>query len=100
MDDGVRVIVWHRADDEEALRTAYTDSRRDVAGTAGLRGMAMLRQVGQPGQYALAMDWENLAAFERWADSAQHRQYRSPLRGFQDRSRPGGHYEVYEVAIA
>jgi heme-degrading monooxygenase HmoA len=100
MDEGARVLVWHRADDEEALRTAYRDSRQDLAGTAGLRGMALLRQVGQPGQYALAMDWASLSDFERWADSAQHQQYRSPLRRFQDRSRPGGHYEVYEVATA
>jgi hypothetical protein len=97
MPSGVHVLVWHRADGGDALRQAFRASEELLAGTPGLLGMSLSRCVARPDRYVLTMTWEELAAFERWEGEAGHRGYGSPLRPFQDRQRPGGHYEVMET---
>ncbi|MFJ9584823.1 antibiotic biosynthesis monooxygenase family protein [Streptomyces acidicola] len=91
------VHVWHRADDPEALLRAYETSHRDLAGTPGLTSLELLCSVSVPGRFLLVMSWTDLAAYQAWERGPAHRGHVSPMRPFQDRERPGGHYEVYET---
>ncbi|MFF9343702.1 antibiotic biosynthesis monooxygenase family protein [Streptomyces sp. NPDC014773] len=99
----LHVHVRHRTPDADALRAAYAVSRRDLAGTPGLTGLALLRQTAAPDAWLLVMSWTGRAAYEAWESGPDHKAYRSPMRPFQDRAHPDGHYTVYEgrsVAVA
>lgn len=100
MPEGATVIVWHRADDDARIRSAYRGCEEFLAATPGLRRTSLLRRVGRSGEYLLVMEWESRAAFMRWERSPQHRERPSPLRPFQDRDRPEGHYQVCDVVDA
>ncbi|MFD0775170.1 antibiotic biosynthesis monooxygenase family protein [Streptomonospora algeriensis] len=101
MDSRARVLVWHRGDDPEALVRAYTEAAPDLAEVEGLERTELLFGVAGAGfgtgPVVLEMHFTDIEAFRRWERSPQHRQKTSPMRRFQDRSRPGGHYEIYEV---
>ncbi|MFB7282579.1 antibiotic biosynthesis monooxygenase family protein [Streptomyces hydrogenans] len=90
------IHVRHRTADADALRAAYAVSRRDLAGTPGLTGLSLLRQTTAPDAWVLVMSWTGRAAYEAWESGPDHKAYRSPMRAFQDRAHPDGHYTVYE----
>ncbi|MFJ6410465.1 antibiotic biosynthesis monooxygenase family protein [Streptomyces hydrogenans] len=90
------IHVRHRTADADALRAAYAVSRRDLAGTPGLTGLSLLRQTAAPDAWVLVMSWTGRAAYEAWESGPDHKAYRSPMRAFQDRAHPDGHYTVYE----
>ncbi|MEU8883434.1 antibiotic biosynthesis monooxygenase family protein [Streptomyces hydrogenans] len=92
----LQVHVRHRTADADALRAAYAVSRRDLAGTPGLTGLSLLRQTAAPDAWVLVMSWTDRAAYEAWESGPDHKAYRSPMRAFQDRAHPDGHYTVFE----
>jgi heme-degrading monooxygenase HmoA len=94
-----RVIVWHRAPDHDVagLELAYHAISEQLDGTPGLLGNELLRSVRRPGYFAVLSEWVSLAAFQDWERGPGHRKDTSPLRPYQEKDRPGGHYEIYEV---
>jgi heme-degrading monooxygenase HmoA len=95
-----RVIVWHRATDDgvAGLERAYHAISEQLDGTPGLLSNELLRAVRKPGYFAVLSEWTSLAAFQEWEQGPGHRKDTSPLRSYQEKDRPGGHYEIYEVA--
>ncbi|MEV5708027.1 antibiotic biosynthesis monooxygenase family protein [Actinoallomurus sp. NPDC052274] len=98
-DDPVRVVVHYRnpASPERAVQTAYQAARDMLRGTPGLVRHELLRSTAGDDVFALLMEWEDTAAYEAWEREMRRQGHPSPLRPYQDRSRPGGHYEVYTV---
>ncbi|MFJ5225028.1 antibiotic biosynthesis monooxygenase family protein [Streptomyces sp. NPDC088400] len=96
-----RVLLWHRAPagDPGAVERAYEQISRNLSGTPGLRGNELLRSAGDPGSLVVMSEWESLAAFRAWEETARHRPSTSPLRPYQDRGRDR-FFEVYEVVAA
>ena len=96
-----RVLIWHRApvDDPDAVRRAYEQISSRLAGTPGLLGNELLRGVDDPGRLVVMSEWESLAAFKAWEQTAEHRPSTSALRPYQDRDRDR-FFEVYEVTAA
>ncbi|MDW4905901.1 antibiotic biosynthesis monooxygenase [Streptomyces sp. ADMS] len=96
-----RVLIWHRApvDDPGAVARAYELISRELAGTPGLLGNELLRAAEDPGRLVVMSEWESLAAFKSWEETASHRPSTSPLRPYQDRDRER-FFEVYEVTAA
>jgi heme-degrading monooxygenase HmoA len=97
-----RVIVWHRVPSggPAELEAAYHAISEELACTPGLLGNELLRSVHEPDRFAVLSEWESLGAFRTWEQGPLHRSYTSPLRPYQDRRRPGGHYEILEVMAA
>ncbi|WP_083951740.1 antibiotic biosynthesis monooxygenase family protein [Actinomadura rubrobrunea] len=95
----VRVVVHYRDPDgpTETLAAAYRRAARDLAGTPGLLGHELLGAIDGDGRFALLMAWRDLASYRAWERRLRAAGHPSPLRKFQDRTRPGGHYEVYVV---
>ncbi|MFI8089641.1 antibiotic biosynthesis monooxygenase family protein [Streptomyces sp. NPDC086080] len=95
----VRVLLYLRADDADvpAVTEAYHRISKDLAGTPGLRGNELLREVTDPGAFAVLSEWENLAAFTSWESGSAHRGTTSPLRRYQDSERPSP-FALFEVA--
>ncbi|WP_406728641.1 antibiotic biosynthesis monooxygenase family protein [Streptomyces sp. GD-15H] len=96
----LHVHVRHRTTDADTLYAAYTRARRDLAGVPGLTGLELLHDTADPDAWLLVMRWSGRAAYETWESSPAHRGYRSPMRPFQDRTHPDGHYTVYEDRAA
>ena len=97
-----RVIVWHQAPDGDTaeLERAYHAISEQLDGTPGLVANELLRSVRKPGYFAVLSEWASLADFQAWEQGPEHRKDTSPLRPYQEKDRPGGHYEIYEVAAA
>jgi heme-degrading monooxygenase HmoA len=93
------VLVHHRAPagDPDRLVAAFTEAMGTLQGTAGFLGARLLRRADDPLAVTLVLDWQSAATFRRWQRGPAHLEVPSPLRPYQDRSRPGGHYEVHEV---
>jgi heme-degrading monooxygenase HmoA len=68
-----------------------------IAGTDGLVRHELLRAVGATDHFVLLMEWRDLASYHRWERRLRAEGHPSALRPFQDRARPGGHYEVYRL---
>lgn len=98
MSGTVRVVVHHRASEEEwtSVREAYDTISAHLEGTPGLLGNELLRSSTEPRSFAVLSRWKDLEAFTEWERGADHRGTTSPLRRFQDRDRTP-HFEVYEV---
>ncbi|MEV4875829.1 antibiotic biosynthesis monooxygenase family protein [Streptomyces cyaneofuscatus] len=95
----VRVLLHLRAaeGDVPAVADAYHRISKDLAGTPGLLGNELLREVTDPGAFAVLSEWESLAAFQGWEAGSAHRGTTSPLREFQDRERPSP-FALFEVS--
>jgi heme-degrading monooxygenase HmoA len=92
----IRVLVYHHAEDPEAVRRAYHEVSSALAGVPGMLGNELLESVaGHPGFVVLSR-WRDLQAFLAWEQSAEHRQSTAPLRRFQDRGMAVP-YAVYQV---
>lgn len=95
----VRVMLYLRASEDRApaVAEAYHRISADLAGTPGLLGNELLREVSDPGAFAVLSDWESLPAFQAWESGSAHRGTTSPLREYQDsaRARP---FALFEVA--
>lgn len=96
-----RVLLFCRAPDgdPEAVAAAYHEISRALAGTEGLLGNELLRDVMSEGGFVVLSEWRSLAAFREWESGAAHRGTTSPLRPYQDASR-GTPFGLYEVAAA
>ncbi|SCF79699.1 antibiotic biosynthesis monooxygenase [Streptomyces sp. Ncost-T10-10d] len=97
----VRVLLYLRAveADVPAVEDAYHRISKDLAGTPGLLGNELLREVTDPEAFAVLSEWESLTAFQDWESGSAHRGTTSPLRQFQDgeRQRP---FALFEVSAA
>ncbi|MFA1538383.1 antibiotic biosynthesis monooxygenase family protein [Actinomadura monticuli] len=95
----VRVVVHYRdpRGPTGAVTDAYRQAGRQLRGTPGLIGHELLEVQERDGRYALVMAWRDLASYRDWERSLRAAGHPSPLRPYQDRTRPAGHYEVYEV---
>ena len=82
-----------------AVEEAYHRISRILAGTPGLLGNQLLREVDGDGGFVVLSRWESLAAFRDWESGAGHRDATAPLRPYQDRRR-GRPFGVYEVVAA
>ncbi|WP_214410599.1 antibiotic biosynthesis monooxygenase family protein [Sphaerisporangium fuscum] len=92
----VLVLVHYRGP-AEAVRDGYARTAVQMAATPGLLGVELLHGEadGDGERWVLAMRWSDAAAFEAWERELRRQGHPSPLRPFQDRDRPGGHYEVF-----
>lgn len=99
MNPEVRVLLFAAESeaDEGAVADAYHQISRRLAGTAGLRRNALLRQADAPRRYVVLSEWDSMDAFRRWETGAQHREATAPLRPYQDRGMGAG-FGVYTVA--
>ncbi|OLT21352.1 hypothetical protein BJF79_46805 [Actinomadura sp. CNU-125] len=83
-----------------AVPAAYEEARETLAGTAGLLADELLGSVTDARRFVLVMEWEGRRQYAAWEREHRARGHRSPLRPFQDRERPGGHYEVFAETAA
>ncbi|MGX4692070.1 antibiotic biosynthesis monooxygenase family protein [Streptomyces sp. JNUCC 63] len=97
----VRILLYLRAADADvsAVAEAYHRISKDLAGTPGLLGNELLREVTDPGAYAVLSEWESIAAFRNWEAGSSHRGTTSPLRPYQDGERPSP-FALFEVTAA
>ncbi|MBO2445563.1 antibiotic biosynthesis monooxygenase [Actinomadura barringtoniae] len=91
------VFVHHRVAPEQAdlLRGAYEKAAERLAGTAGLLGTELLVSPDDRSRYVLLMHWDGRRPFREWAKRERELGYPSAMRKFQDRERPGGHFDVF-----
>lgn len=94
---GLYVFVHHRVAPRQAdlLLEAYEQSVGRLAGTPGLLGTELLVSPADRSRYLLLMCWAGRKAFQAWERREREAGHPSALRPFQDRGRPGGHYEIY-----
>jgi heme-degrading monooxygenase HmoA len=92
----VQVVVYHLADDPEAVLAAYHQSSARMAGTPGLLANELQQGVADERSFAVVSRWAGWADFASWEASAGHRDQTAPLRAFRDhtRQRP---FEVFRV---
>ncbi|MFD5589668.1 MULTISPECIES: antibiotic biosynthesis monooxygenase family protein [unclassified Streptomyces] len=98
----VRVLVYQAAADEaqlDAVRAAYHQVSRRLAGVPGMLGNELLRNPLDPTALAVMSRWESLDAFRAWEEGAGHRQDTAPLRPYRD-TRTASPFAVYEVDAA
>jgi heme-degrading monooxygenase HmoA len=96
-----RVLLYCRAPggDPAPIEEAYHAISADLNGTTGLLHNELLRDVLEPDAFIVLSEWASLAAFHAWESGPDHRDTTSPLRGYQDRSRPRP-FGLYEVTAA
>ena len=94
---GLYVLVHHRADPRQTdlLLDAYDQAVKRLTGTAGLLGTQLLVSEDDPSRYVLLMRWDGGETFRTWERRERELGHPSAMRQFQDRARPGGHYEIY-----
>lgn len=100
----VRVLLYLRAEpdgdgDSSGVTDAYHRISKDLAGTPGLVGNELLRELSDPGAFAVLSEWESVSAFQTWESGSAHRGTTSPLRPYQDRRRPSP-FALYRVDAA
>ena len=96
---GARVLVFYRAPDDDPLvvERIYSEVSGLMAGTPGLLGNQLMKDVTDPGGYVVASDWVDMAAFGAWDVSRGHRKT-SPLDPYQDAdSSKRKLFGIYEV---
>jgi heme-degrading monooxygenase HmoA len=99
----IMVIVYYRkpeATPPAIFEQAYRRASATLHGTTGLISTEFLRSAAGHATFALLLKWEDIGAFHAWEREMRAQGHPSPLRRYQDRSRPGGHYEIYAVADA
>lgn len=92
----VEVVLYHLTERRTDIVAAYHEASRRMAGTPGLLGNQLMRQVGRPDSYVVVSRWESWESFEKWEAGAEHKDQTAPLREYRDteRERP---FEIYEV---
>ncbi|WP_406861078.1 antibiotic biosynthesis monooxygenase [Streptomyces sp. HUAS MG47] len=97
----VRIMLHLRPAPGEAgaVEKAYHRISEDLAGTPGLLGNELLRELTDDGAYAVLSEWESMAAFREWEAGSAHRGTTSPLRPYQDTERPSP-FALFEVRAA
>lgn len=92
----VRVLLFLRAPGAEQVAVGYHRISTELAGTPGLLGNELLRDVHQPERFIVISEWSSHAAFLEWESGAAHRGVTAPLREFQDPavSPPFGVFEI------
>lgn len=96
---GVRVMLHLRCEeaDESGVARAYHEISESLAGTPGLLHNELLRDLTDPGAMAVLSEWRSLDAFRAWEEGNSHRGTTTPLRAYQDRSRPRP-FSLYEIS--
>lgn len=96
---GARILVFYRspADDPTAVERVYHQVSGHMAGTEGMLGNQLMKDITDPGSYVIASDWVDMAAFSVWDKSVDHRRT-TPLDPYQD-SDPSRrkHFGIFEV---
>ncbi|MEU0396590.1 antibiotic biosynthesis monooxygenase family protein [Streptomyces sp. NPDC006208] len=98
----VRVLVHQAAHDDEqlaAVRAAYHEVSKRLAGVPGMLGNELLRSPHDPTALVVVSRWSDLAAFRRWEEGAGHREDTAPLRPYRD-TRLAVPFGIYEVEAA
>jgi heme-degrading monooxygenase HmoA len=97
----IRVFVHHRAaDSAEPIHAAYLQAATDLAGTPGYLGDELLSPRTDTNRRTLLMRWDGSESYEAWERAHRASGHPSPLRSYQDRELPGGHYETFVVVAA
>jgi heme-degrading monooxygenase HmoA len=78
---------------------AFDAIARALAGTPGLLGSELLQASIDVGSVVVMSEWESMAAFKTWEQSATHKATTAPLRPYQDHGRDRL-FEVYLVAAS
>ena len=84
----VRVLLYHRTDDEGGIEAAYHKVSDELAGVPGLLGNELLRSVHEPGAFLVLSTWRDRAAFDSWEQGAGHKASTAPLRPYRDVANP------------
>ncbi|SFQ64853.1 Heme-degrading monooxygenase HmoA [Amycolatopsis arida] len=92
----IRVLLFHRAADRDAIAAAYHQVSEDLAGTPGLVSNEFLGSVHDSTEFLVMSEWTDQAAFDRWEQGASHKDSTAALRPFQD-SRREPSFGVYRV---
>lgn len=94
---GIYVFVHHRVGAGQAgrLQAAYEQAAERLLGTTGLLGTELLAPADDPSRRVLLMHWDGKESFRAWERAERSRGHPSAMRPYQDRDRPGGHYEIY-----
>lgn len=79
----VRVVLYHRTDDAEALTAAYHATSTAMVGVPGLLGNELLRSLTEPAEYVVTSTWAGFAAFAAWEEGPEHKAQTEPLRPFR-----------------
>ncbi|MFJ9584815.1 antibiotic biosynthesis monooxygenase family protein [Streptomyces acidicola] len=92
----VRVLVYHQADDVDAIEDAYHDVSREMKEVPGLLGNELLHSLPASTGFVVMSRWADEEAFRTWERGAGHQDSTAPLRPFRDpRMRvPFGIYRV------
>jgi heme-degrading monooxygenase HmoA len=95
------VLIYAVAPEDSpgAVAQAYHSVSQTLAGTPGLLGNQLLREVDGDGSFVVLSSWASLAAFKEWESGTGHRGATAPLRPYQDQRR-GKPFGVYEVVAA
>lgn len=99
MSGGVRVLLYHEAEEPHRIEAAYHESSARLAGVPGLLGNELLRSISDPSGFVVVSSWSDVTAFQEWERGAEHRGQTAPLRPFRDKrlSRP---FDIYQVRAA
>jgi len=84
MSAAVRVLLYHRTDDEPGIEEAYHKVSAVLAGVPGLLGNELLRSIHDTRGFVVMSTWRDRAAFDRWEQGAAHKGDTAPLRRFRD----------------
>lgn len=81
----LRIAVFYRApdDDPSAVERTYHEISEKMKGTEGLLNNELLHDVMDPSSWVVLSEWVDLAAFQSWDASGDHRTT-SPLDPYQD----------------
>jgi heme-degrading monooxygenase HmoA len=92
----VRVLLFHRAENAEAIEAAYHEASARLAGVPGLTGNELLRSVPDSAEFVVVSSWRDFAAFQEWERGEAHKDQTAPLRPYRDvaSGRPFGVYNV------
>ncbi|WP_433254751.1 antibiotic biosynthesis monooxygenase family protein [Streptosporangium sp. CA-135522] len=91
---GVYLFVHYRGS-AEAIRDGYARTADQLTATPGLLGTELLCDPADRHTWTLLMRWTDIDSFHSWEHRLRAQGHPSHLRSYQDRARPGGHYEVF-----
>jgi len=84
----------------ELIPAAYLRAASDLAGTPGYLGDELLSPRADSGRRTLLMRWDDIESYSAWERAHRDSGHPSPLRAYQDRELPGGHYQTFIVVAA
>lgn len=96
MSERVRVFIYHECADEREIRSAYEEVSSRLSTVEGMLSNELVAAVHDPCGYVIVSEWADLAAFDRWEQSPQHRRDTAPLRPFRD-TRMAVPFAIYQV---